>query len=80
MLEEKIIFVLRVKSFCTSWGLQIVFGLWIFLLFVVFAKMDHAGTQDREALALVFENETNDEKSVRMPPPLFAPVEPDSRF
>ncbi len=79
-------FKLRAKALFLSWILQIVFALWVALCFAVFAKIDHAGSRDASALALIVaEDDAATDggnvadatpASLRLPPPLFAPVEP----
>ncbi len=46
-MEEKKIdtFLVHAKILFLSWILQIVFALWVFLLFVIFAKMNPGSEQ-----------------------------------
>lgn len=41
MEKRKIRLAIKVKVWLSSWILQIVFLLWIFLLFVIFAKINY---------------------------------------
>lgn len=65
-------FRVRAKVLFLSWIIQIIFALWVFLLFVVFAKMDHGA----DTLAEVTVDESAPQSVPVFPAGLIAPNPP----
>lgn len=73
MRNKRLEFILKTKVWLLSWFLQILFALWMFVLFVCFAKMDY-GT---EALAEISPERASEGKSAFvLPERLIAPNPP----
>lgn len=77
--EKKTFFLISAKVLFLSWILQIVFALWTFAMFVIFASADH-GTKELSAVSAPRENPDISAEFSVFPASLIAPNPPTEGF